>query len=58
MREWVVLAETDLLDGLTHSMVEYVTRGFIRGILYKDALSIYYLITSSSRFTRRFKFSL
>jgi hypothetical protein len=25
MREWVVLAETDLLDGLTHSMVEHVT---------------------------------
>jgi hypothetical protein len=24
MREWVVLAETDPLDGLTHSMVEYV----------------------------------
>jgi hypothetical protein len=24
MREWVVLAETDPLDGLTHSMVEHV----------------------------------
>jgi hypothetical protein len=26
MREWVVLAETDLLDGLTHSMVEHVSQ--------------------------------
>jgi hypothetical protein len=25
MREWVVLVETDPLDGLTHSMVEHVT---------------------------------
>jgi hypothetical protein len=25
MREWVVLAETDPLDGLTHSMVEHVS---------------------------------
>jgi hypothetical protein len=24
MREWVVLVETDPLDGLTHSIVEYV----------------------------------
>jgi hypothetical protein len=25
MREWVVLVETNLLDGLTHSIVEYVS---------------------------------
>jgi hypothetical protein len=25
MREWVVLAETDPLGGLTHSVVNYVT---------------------------------
>jgi hypothetical protein len=33
------------------------TRGFVGGIPRKDALSIHYLITSSSRFIRRFKFS-
>jgi hypothetical protein len=28
MRKWRVLAETDLLAGLSHSLVEYVSRNY------------------------------
>jgi hypothetical protein len=35
MREWVVLAETDPLDGLTHSMVEYVNESEARRMKQK-----------------------
>jgi hypothetical protein len=42
MREWVVLAETDLLDGLTHSMVEYV--------ILKEIYLLLSLISIQSRY--------
>jgi hypothetical protein len=59
MREWVVLVETDPLDGLTYSIVEYViiyypllrklSLTFTTLVLYTYPVSIdYYLSTKTN----------